>query len=979
MQIDLSKVRTLLILPFVWLITAELSANDFDSFLKPLFQQNCYKCHGEEKTKGKVNLKEISDLNQLMGKPEMVKEIIEVVDALDMPPEDETPLNDGDREKLITSLKGILKASTASEKREGSKLRRLNRFQYNNAVKDLFQLKIDVFNLQEKLMTRHDNYITKNKMPDTVNVSCLSLRNEGGMKDVDAFPQDLRAEHGFDNQANQLTLSPLLLDSFLKLSVSILNSPDFNESNVGIWNQFFKEPNDKKDLLAEIKIRLTPFMKMAFRGVVDQETTNRYSNYTLKKIEEGLSFTDGMKKTTSAILSSPKFLFRHGHNGEKIDPYVLASNLSFFLWGSSPDETLLKFAESGNLENIDTLNKAVDYMLSNSKVERFLDTFPSQWMQLENTLAATPDPAKARLFSIDKNNPASLQMILEPLLLFDTVFVENRPMMDLISPDFSYRSDFLKTWYETELKPPSFDPTELVKENQDRDRQRKELSETIETARKNLDGLITPIKNRLLEKRRKLVKTEKPLDLMPIAAWEFNGDLKDAIGSLDLKAHGKISYNGGAVVLKNSYLQSNGLPFELKAKTLEVFCTIQNIDMKGGGLMGIQGPGDFFDTIVIGERKDRHWISGSNGFARTNDFPGSFPEQKANERLHLAMVYREDGTTTLYRNGQPYGKPFKKGSAKFPKNQSSVLFGVRHLPAGAGRYLDATLARARLYDRALSAEEVSASSSGLNLFVSEKQLLSVLNDEQKSQRNDLLKTISDSEKALAKVPKNNDINKARQEIQRRYDDEIKRKLYSQTFKRLPNDDPRYGGIITNAAMLSMTSGPKRTHPVARGAWVLGVVFNDPPPPPPNDVPPLQEDENEKNMTIRETFAKHRENPDCAGCHSRIDPLGFALENFDITGRWRDKYENGRDVDMSGKLVKKHTFKDIVEFKKSLTFEQKRIARAFIGHLMRFANARELSPSDSLRIDEILEKTKTDNFTIKSLIREVILTENFKNS
>ena len=133
-------------------------------------------------------------------------------------------------------------------------------------------------------------------------------------------------------------------------------------------------------------------------------------------------------------------------------------------------------------------------MLSNRKIERFLDTFPSQWMQLENTLAATPDPAKARLFSIDKNNPASLQMILEPLLLFDTVFVENRPMMDLISPDFSHRSDFLKTWYETELKPPSFDPTELVKENQDRDRQRKELSETIETARKNLDGLITPIK-----------------------------------------------------------------------------------------------------------------------------------------------------------------------------------------------------------------------------------------------------------------------------------------------------------------------------------------------------------------------------------------------------------------------------------------------------------------------------------------------------
>lgn len=979
MHIDFYKVRKHLILPFLWLGIAHLSANDFDSFLKPLFEQNCYKCHGGDKVKGKVNIKEISDLNHLMTKPEMIKEIIEVVDALDMPPEDETPLKDEDRERLITSLKGILKTSTASQKTEGSKLRRLNRFQYNNAVKDLFKLNRDVFNLQEKLMTRHDNYIMEKKMPETVNVSCLSLRPEGGMKDVDAFPQDLRAEHGFDNQANQLTLSPLLLDSFLKLSVSILNSPDFNESNVGIWNQFFKEPNDKEELLSKIENRLTSFMKMAFRGPVDKATINRYSNYTFRKIESGLSFTEGMKKTTSAILSSPRFLFRYGHNGENIDPYVLASNLSFFLWGSSPDEKLLEFAESGTLANTDKLNEAIDHMFSSPKIERFLDTFPSQWMQLENTLAVTPDPAKARLFSIDKNNPASLQMILEPLLLFDTIFVEDRPVMDLISPEFSYRSDFLNSWYETELKPPSFDPTPLVEENQKRDRQRKELSEKIKTAREDLDGLVTPIKNKLLEKRRKLIKTEKPLDLMPIAAWEFNGDLKDSIGSLDLKGHGKISYNGGAVVLKNSYLQSKGLPFELKAKTLEVFCTIQNLDMKGGGLMGIQGPGDFFDTIVIGERKDRHWISGSNGFARTNDFPGSFPEQKANERLHLAMVYKEDGTTTLYRNGQPYGRPFRKGSAKFPKNQSSVIFGLRHLPAGGGRYLDATIARARLYDRALSAEEVSASSSGLNLFVSEKQLLSVLTEEQKNERNDFKNTIKDSEQALAKVPKNNDINKARQEIQRRYDDEIKRKLYSQTFKRVANNDPRYGGIITNAAMLSMTSGPKRTHPVARGAWVLGVVFNDPPPPPPNDVPPLKEEENEKNMTIRETFAKHRENPDCAGCHSRIDPLGFALENFDITGRWRDKYENGRDVDMSGTLVKKHTFKDIVEFKKSLTFEEKRITRAFIGHLMRFATAKELSPADSLRIDEIMEKTKNKNFTIRSLIREVILTESFRNS
>ncbi|NCG26492.1 MAG: DUF1588 domain-containing protein [Verrucomicrobiales bacterium] len=980
MQRDKCKIRGLLVTVISLMISAHVQADEFDSFLKPFFSQNCTKCHGDKKVKGKVNLKEIQSLEQFMARPDLIKEMIEVVDAMDMLPEDEPALADADRTRLVSSLTNILKASTAGAKIETSYLRRLNRFQYNNAIKDLFGLNNNVFNIQEKLMTRHDNYILSEKVPDTVNVSCLSLRKEGGMKNVDSFPQDLRAEHGFDNQANQLTLSPLLLDSFLKLSVSILESPDFNEGSVSIWNEFFKTPDANKNPLDEIKKRLEPFMRKAFRGPIDKETLDRYANYGLKKINTGLSFTEAMKKTASAILSSPKFLFRYGHNNDQKDPYLIASNLSFFLWASGPDDKLLNLAEKGDLQKPDSMMQAVDYMFKSPKIERFLDTFPSQWMQLENALAATPDPGKARLFSIDKNNPASLQMVLEPLLLFDTVFVENRPVIELISPNFSYRSEFLKTWYESDLRPPNFDPSIIIEENRSKDIERKQLSDKINASQKDLEALINPIKNRLLKKRRQLAGTQKPIDLMPFAAWEFNGDLKDSVGSLDLKNHGKIKFDGGAAILQGgAYLQSKGLPMDLGAKTLEVWCKVHNIDMKGGGLMGIQGPGDFFDTIVLGERKNRHWISGSNGFARTLDFPGSFPEKNANERLHLVMVYKEDGTTALYRNGQPYGKPFKKGAAKFPKNQSSVIFGTRHLPGGGNRRLDVTLARARFYNRALSAEEIAASSSGLNLFVSEKQLMQILTDAQKDKRNSFNKIISESENALKKIPKNADPNKARQEIQRRYDDEIRKKLYSQTFQRVTTTDPRYGGIITNAAMLSMTSGPKRTHPVARGAWVLGVVFNDPPPPPPNDVPPLKEEENDKNLTIRETFAKHRENPDCAGCHSRIDPLGFALENFDITGRWRDKYDNGRDIDMSGKLVRKHDFKSIVEFKKSLSKENKRIAKAFIGHLLRFSLSRELSPSDSLVIDRILEETEKDNFKIQALIRAVILSERFLQS
>jgi hypothetical protein len=145
------------------------------------------------------------------------------------------------------------------------------------------------------------------------------------------------------------------------------------------------------------------------------------------------------------------------------------------------------------------------------------------------------------------------------------------------------------------------------------------------------------------------------------------------------------------------------------------------------------------------------------------------------------------------------------------------------------------------------------------------------------------------------------------------------------------------------------------------------------------VPPLDEDAGDKNLTIREKFARHRENPDCAGCHSRLDPLGFALENYDVVGRWRDKYPNGREVDASGNLFKKHDFAGAVDFKQSLAKENKRFVKAFTAHLMRFALTRELGPADWLAADSVVQKTESGNHKLKSLIREVILSDSFRRS
>ena len=684
-------------------------ADEFDTFVEPLLRDHCVRCHGGDETNGDIELTATADA--FANNPLLIKEVIDVIDANDMPPEDQPQLSAHQRTKLLSTLRTLLRQSATQAQQVRIPIRRLNRFQYNNAVRDLFDLNRDVFSLPEKLMTRHSNYLqsTKTQMPDKVTVASHALDPALGLREVSPFPKDLRATHGFDNQANQLTLSPLLLDAFLRLSVSIVQSPDFNANTVGNWQDLFAEPAPDVELRAEVSKRLRPFLTQAFRRTIDDVTLNRYVDYVLIKIDQQTPFTTAMKKATSAALSSPLFLYRTGTTlDDRDEQFQLASNLSFFLWASGPDLELLQLAATGQLAQSAVLRATIDRMIADPKIERFLDSFPAQWLQLENVLAATPDPQLQRYFSLDKKQPASLQMLLEPLLLFDAVFIENRPISDLISPKFAYQSQFLRTWYTAKLKPPAVDVEKIAATNRDNDQQRQRLQSLIDTTRDELNAIVQPVRERILAKRA-MDGERTPVDLKPFAAWEFDGDLTSSVNSLDLTAHGDIRFQDGSVVLKRSYLQSPPLEIDLKAKSLEVWCRVQDLNQRGGGVMGIQGPGDFFDTIVLGERQPKHWISGSNGFSRTKDFPDSFPETAGDELLHLVMVYRPDGTTLLYRNGVPYGQPFNKGSATFPKGRTSVLFGLRHLPAGGNRYLSTTIDKARLYDRALTANEVAAS------------------------------------------------------------------------------------------------------------------------------------------------------------------------------------------------------------------------------------------------------------------------------
>jgi hypothetical protein len=660
-------------------VVAEAFPADADSFAKiimPAVQKHCAKCHGAnaDELEGDLNLLAMKS-GDLDDNPELIRSLIDVLDLKEMPPEGESPLDPKLRQRMISELRVILHSAVARQQTfPHAPVRRMNRFQYNNAVVDLFDLQCIVFTLPERMMRDHKGYFKPEtgKMADVVTVGSRPLGKsqmiERRLAGVAAFPQDLRAEHGFDNRGDHLSLSPLLMEEFLKLGQSVTRSPDFDPRNVGLWKTFFETPASEADQKAEARRRIEPFLTTAFRRSVEPALFERYASFVDRQLDSGAAFTEVMKSVAAATISSPKFLYLYdmsgsGETAESIDDFELASRLSFFLWGSIPDQELLELAAAGTLSTPEVLDAQFSRMLKDRKLKRFCDSFPAQWLQLERIISSVPNREKYPNFYFSKYRD-SMHMMMEPLLLFETVLIENLPITQLIDPDFTYRSALLE----------------------------------------------------------------------------------DAYGPLATTGKKK---GGGAVTVLN-------------------------------------------------------------------------------------------------------------------------------------------------------------------------------------------------------------------------------------FNRVPVTDRRNGGVITNAAVMTMTSGPERTQPITRGAWVATVIFNNPPEPPPADVPPLGEKPaaEEEHLTLRERLALHRERSDCKGCHEQIDPLGFALENYDPIGVWRTQYENGRDVDMSGTLFRKHEFSDIIEFKEAMLVEKDRFARALAGHLLSFGLARELGAADKIALDEIAQATARDGYRFQTLLKQVILSKPF---
>lgn len=663
-----------------------LAQQEAASKLDAVFASHCFQCHGDEgEVNGQFDLRSFGSVNELLAKPALLAKVVQVVRDGEMPPPGDVELKDDARQAFLQRLESWLGQSLreyASPPR--TPVRRMNRFQYGNAVVDLLDLNVALFSLPECICRDFSNYFQPQtgEMPQAVKVGNRALGKSQliapRLSGVVPFPQDPKASNGFDNRADLLTISPVLMESFLELSRSIFNSPDFGPKTCRQWKTYF-EPPVSIDPALEIVLRqrLEQFLTAAFRQPVDAETLDRYARFATERLNNGDDFTTAMKAAAIAALTSPRFLYlgdsaTTGKRPEAVSDIELASRMSFFLWSSGPDDELLSTAIEGRLADDKMIAEHADRMMNSPRMKRFCDAFASQWLRIEHLISSEPDhrmfPDFYKFGTQSGARRGSVHLMLEPLLVFETVFVENRSIDQFIHSDFSYRS------------------------------------------------------------------------------------------------------------------------------------------------------------------------------------------KQVTEFLTHSKTYSNDARGPSYA-----------------------------------------------------------------------QIAS--------------------------------------------------------FERVPITSKREGGVITTAAVLAMTSGPTETKPITRGKWIVETLFNNPPPPPPANVPDLAEAEPDKakvkTLMLREKFALHRTRSDCASCHAKIDPFGFALENYDPIGRWRDTDATGRPIDAGGKLFNRLSFDSIEQFKDALLTERERFARGFAGHLLKYALGRELDPTDQPALDRIVSASAADDFRLRGMMKQVILSEPFR--
>jgi hypothetical protein len=192
-------------------------------------------------------------------------------------------------------------------------------------------------------------------------------------------------------------------------------------------------------------------------------------------------------------------------------------------------------------------------------------------------------------------------------------------------------------------------------------------------------------------------------------------------------------------------------------------------------------------------------------------------------------------------------------------------------------------------------------------------------------------------------------------------------VFGSQFRKVALDpDSHRGGLLRQASILAVTSYPTRTSPVIRGKWILENILGTPPPPPPGIVPALKDNKVDSSLSVRQRLAQHRADEACAGCHRLMDPAGFALENYDAIGRWRET-EEGLPVDATGGLPDGSEFMGVMGLEQAVLARPEMFVGTLTEKLLTFALGRGVESYDGPAVRKIVQSAGESDYRFSSLI------------
>jgi len=398
-------------------------AIDFALEIKPLFARYCYDCHGEKK-KGGLDLRVYTSEQTAAKDRAVFEKVLNNLQAHEMPPENKPQPAPPERELITRWVTEFFFPCDCQHPDPGRvTIRRLNRVEYNNTIRDL------------------------------VGVDFQPAKD---------FPAD-DTGYGFDNIGDVLSLSPLLLEKYLAAAEKILDAAIVTEAPTDASVSplpethrriFIRQPTPQSREACAREI-IGNFARRAFRRPVRSEELDRLVALFKTNDGEGGSFERSIRNTLQAVLVSPHFLFRGEwpdapggssvvRGAYPIDDFALASRLSYFLWSSMPDEELFRLAERGRLRR--NLAAHVRRMVRDPKSAALVENFAGQWLQLRNLDLAAPD---AKLFP-EFNEDLREAMRSETEMFFDFVLRNDRSLLELLDAKYSFLDARLAKLYGIE-------------------------------------------------------------------------------------------------------------------------------------------------------------------------------------------------------------------------------------------------------------------------------------------------------------------------------------------------------------------------------------------------------------------------------------------------------------------------------------------------------------------------------------------------